>query len=432
MRLLALLTLLLGVAEGRAAPAGLDGLEAISPELDALYLDLHKTPELSSREEKTAAKLADRLRRLGYQVTTGVGGTGVVGVLRNGTGPTVLLRTEMDALPVEEKTGLSYASKVTATDSAGKTVPVMHACGHDVHMASWTGAATLLARNKGRWRGTVVMVGQPAEETVQGARAMLADGFFARFPKPDFSLAVHDSSDLPAGKVAFVPGYALANVDSVDLTIFGRGGHGAKPETTVDPVVIAARTVLALQTLVSREKDPLEPAVVTVGSIHGGNKHNIIPDEVHLQITVRSYTAAVRKQLLDGIARIAKAEAAAAAAPRPPEIRTSEGANATYNDPAITKRLGAMLARELGQDNVIEGRPEMVAEDFGEFGKAAGVPSVLLRVGAVEPARYAAAKASGAALPSLHSATFAPEYQPAIRTAATALTLSALELLGKP
>ena len=410
----------------------IDGLDAIYPELDALYLDIHKNPELSGHEEKTAAKLAEQLRRAGYEVTTKVGGTGVVGVLRNGSGPTVLLRTELDALPVEEKTGLPYASKATSTDRAGKTVPVMHACGHDVHMASWTGAATLLARAKDRWRGTVVMVAQPAEETVEGARAMLADGFLSKFPKPDFAVAVHDSSDLPAGKVAYVPGYALANVDSVDVTIFGRGGHGAKPDTTVDPIVIAARTVLALQTLVSREKDPLEPAVLTVGSIHGGNKHNIIPDDVHLQITVRSYTPAVRKQLLDGIARIAKAEAAAANAPRPPEIRTSEGANATYNDPALTKRLAAMLTRELGTDNVVEGRPEMVAEDFGEFGKAAKAPSVMLRVGAVEPAKYAAATSSGTPLPSLHSATFAPDRAPTIRTATTTLVLSALELLGKP
>lgn len=419
-------------AKASGAPRALEGLDAVYPELDALYLDLHKTPELSLQEGKTAAKLADRLRRLGYEVTTGVGGTGVVGVLRNGSGPTVLLRTELDALPVEEKTGLPYASTATATDPAGKQVKVMHACGHDVHMTSWTGAATLLSRTKESWRGTLVFVAQPAEETVGGAKAMLADGLLKRFPKPDFSVAVHDSADMPAGKVAFVPGYALANVDSVDVTIFGRGGHGAMPHLTVDPVLIAARTVLALQALVSREKDPLEPAVVTVGSIHGGNKHNIIPDEVKLQLTVRSYTPEVRKLLLDGIPRIAKAEAAAARAPREPAVSLSEGANATYNDPAVTKRLGAMLARELGADNVFEGKPEMVAEDFGELGKAAGAPSVLLRVGAVEPAKYAAAKASGTPLPPLHSATFAPDRERTIRTAATTLTLCALELLGKP
>src|SRR5262249_50303766 len=246
-------------------PAAVSGLDALYPQLDALYLDLHQNPELSGKETRTAAKLAERLRSLGYQVTTGVGGTGVVGVLKNGNGPTVLLRTELDALPIEEKTGLPHASKVTAKDPAGKTVPVMHACGHDVHMASWTGAATLLARAKERWRGTLLMIRQPAEETGQGAKAMLADGLLTRFPKPDFAVAVHDRSDWPAGKVTFVPGYTMANVDSVDVTLFGRGGHGAKPETTVDPIFMGARFVLALQGLVSREKDPLEPAVVTVG-----------------------------------------------------------------------------------------------------------------------------------------------------------------------
>ena len=425
------LALLLAASSG-PTPAAVSGLDSIYPQLDALYLDLHQNPELSGRETKTAAKLAERLRQLGYEVTTGVGGTGVVGVMRNGSGPTVLLRTELDALPLEEKTGVPYASKATAKDPSGKTVPVMHACGHDIHMASWAGVAMLLARNKDRWRGTVVMIGQPAEETVQGAKAMIADGLFSRFPKPNFAIAVHDKSDLPAGKVAFTPGYALANVDSVDVTLFGRGGHGAKPETTVDPIVMASRTVLALQGLVSREKDPLEPAVVTVGSIQGGFKHNIIPDQVHLQITVRSYTPEVRKQLLDGIARIAKGEAAVSMAPREPEVRYSEPANALYNDPDLTRRLGAMLARELGADNVIEGKPEMVAEDFGELGKAAGAPSAWLRVGAAEPGRYAEAKKKGDPLPSLHSPTFAPDRERTIRTGTTVLTLSALEVLGKP
>lgn len=428
----AAIALLLAAAPTQKTTAGVSGLDALYPQLDTLYLDLHQNPELSGRETKTAAKLAERLRKLGYEVATGVGGTGVVGVLRNGQGPTVLIRTELDALPVEEKTGLPYASKVTAKDPSGKIVPVMHACGHDVHMASWTGAATLLAGTKDRWRGTVLMIGQPAEETVAGAKAMLADGLFTRFPKPDFAIAVHDKSDLPAGKVAFIPGYALANVDSVDVTLFGRGGHGAKPETTVDPIVMAARCVLALQGLVSREKDPLEAGVVSVGSIQGGFKHNIIPDQVHLQITVRSYTPEVRKLLLDGIVRIAKGEAALSLAPREPEVRFSEPANATYNDPATTRRLAVMLSRELGQDSVIEGKPEMIAEDFGEFGRAAGVPSVLLRIGATEPGRYAQATQKGEPLPSLHSGTFAPDRERTIRTGATVLTLSALELLGKP
>jgi hippurate hydrolase len=414
------------------AASPVDGLDQLYPQLDALYLDLHKNPELSLKEQRTSARLAEELRKLGYEVTAPVGGTGVVGVLRNGKGPTVLLRTELDALPIEEKTGLPFASTVTAVNAAGQTVPVMHACGHDVHMAAWTGAAALLARMKDRWRGTVLMIGQPAEEMVQGARAMIADGLFTRFPKPDFSLAVHDSSDLPAGKVYFVPGHGMASVDSVEVTIFGRGGHGAKPNTTVDPVVIAARTVLAIQTLVSREKDPLEPAVVTVGSIHGGTRPNIIPDEVKLQLTVRSFNPEVRKQLLSGIQRIAKSESESARAPKEPLVKFSEAQDATYNDPALTKRLADALARQLGAANVQEVRPEMVAEDFGEFGKAAGVPSVLLRVGAAEPAKYEAAKKSGTPLPSLHSSGFAPDREPTIKTAASVLTLSALELLGKP
>ena len=424
--------MLLALALLTAVPAAVEGLDSIYPHLDQLYLDLHKNPELSTKEEKTAQKLAAELRQLGFEVTTGVGGTGVVGLLRNGKGPTVLLRTELDALPVEEKTGLPYASTVKGVNPAGQTVPVMHACGHDAHMAAWTGTATLLARHKDRWRGTVMMIGQPAEETVQGARAMLGDGLFSRFPKPDFAVAVHDSSDQPAGKIYFVPGFGMASVDSVDITIFGRGGHGAKPNTTVDPIVIAARTVLSLQTLVSREKDPLDPAVVTVGSIHGGNKYNVIPDEVKLQLTVRAYKPEVRKQLLDGIARIAKAEAAAANAPKEPAIKFSEAQDPTYNDPELSRRLSAALAKQLGADNVLEARPEMVAEDFGEFGKAAQAPSVLIRVGAVAPDKFEAARAAGTPLPSLHSSTFAPDRERTIKTAVSALTLSAIELLGKP
>jgi hippurate hydrolase len=417
-------------ARAEAPDPALAGLNEIYPKLDALYVDLHKNPELSMKEDKTAARLATELKALGYEVTTGVGGTGIVGVLKNGAGPTVLLRTELDALPIEEKTGLPYASTVKTVDVNGKTQPAMHACGHDIHMAGWTGAAALLARHKDLWHGTVVMIGQPGEEIVRGARAMIADGLFKRFPKPDFAIAVHDTSDEPAGKVLIVPGFGMASVDSVDMTIFGRGGHGAKPHTTVDPVMLAARTVVALQTLISREKDPLEPAVITVGSIHGGTKHNIIPDEVKLQITVRTYNPAVRKQLLSGIARIAKAEAASANAPREPEIKVSESQDATYNDPALAHRLEEALARRLGKANVVEGKPEMVAEDFGELGKAAGAPSVLIRIGAVEPKKHAAATAAGTPLPSLHSATFAPDRERTIRTDTSVLVLATLELLG--
>ncbi|HXO29435.1 MAG TPA: amidohydrolase, partial [Thermoanaerobaculia bacterium] len=306
------------------AGAGSAATPALDPDLVAFYVDLHRNPELSMHEEKTAAKLAERLRRLGFEVTTGVGGTGVVGVLRNGAGPTVMLRTELDALPVEEKTGLPYASTVKARNDAGLEVPVMHACGHDVHMTVWVGTAARMVQERARWHGTLVLIAQPAEEVVKGAKAMLADGLYSRFPKPDYVVALHDSPKLPAGKLGYTPGYILASSDSVDVTIYGKGGHGAAPQTTVDPVVIAARTVLALQTIVSRENDPQQPVVVTVGSIHGGTKHNIIPDEVKLQLTVRAFNRQVRQHVLDSIGRIARAEAAAANAPREPEVTIVE------------------------------------------------------------------------------------------------------------
>jgi amidohydrolase len=415
-----------------AVAAQTPGIDAIYPEMDALYLDLHKTPELSRNEVKTSAKMAERLRKLGFEVTTGIGGTGLVGVIRNGSGPTVMLRTELDALPVEEKTGLPYASKATAVDAAGRTVPVMHACGHDIHMTSWVATATLLSRSKERWRGTLVMVGQPAEETISGARAMIDDGLFKRVPKPDFVLAVHDAADIPSGKVEIVPGYAAANSDAIDITIFGKGGHGAHPEESVDPVVLAARTVLALQTIVSRENSPRDPAVVTVGSIHGGTKNNIIPDEVKLQLTVRSYKPEVRDRMIKAISRIVKAEAASAGAPKEPAISLVESASAMYNDPKLSKRIAAALGAALGTDNVVEGEPVMTAEDFGQLGTAAGAPSVQIWVGAIEPAKFASAKASGERLPGLHSSLFAPDRERTLRTAAASLTTAALEVLGKP
>jgi amidohydrolase len=425
----------LGSASARAADAAsspaLAPLDALYPDLQKLYFDLHQNPELSFHEEKTAAKLAERLRALGFEVTTGVGGTGIVGLMRNGKGPTVMIRTDLDALPVEEKTGLPYASKATTKDSSGATVSVMHACGHDIHMSSWIGTATLLSRSKDRWRGTLMMVGQLAEEMGGGARKMLAAGLFTKFPKPDFAIAFHDNADMVAGQIAAIPGYALANVDSVDVTIYGKGGHGAYPHMTVDPIVIAARTVVALQTIVGRENNPLDPAVVTVGSIHGGTKHNIIPDEVKLQLTVRSYKDEVRKHLLEAIARIAKAEAAAAGAPKEPKVEVIDGTPATYNDPALTKRLSEMLARTLGPSRLEERQPVMGAEDFSEYGRA-GVPAVILWVGAVERKKFDAAKAAGTPLPSLHSSEFAPDPEPTIKAGVTAMTLSALELLGKP
>src|ERR1700680_4972625 len=326
-------------------------VRAVYPLSEALYLDLHQHPELSKHVVQTAAKLANEIRQLGYEVTTGVGGTGVVGVLKNGAGPTVMLRTELDALPVTENTGLPFASTVRTKDDSGMEVPVMHACGHDVHMTVWVGTAARMVQERARWHGTLVLIAQPAEEVVKGAKAMLADGLYSRFPKPDYVVALHDSPKVPAGKIGHTPGYILASSDSVDVTIYGKGGHGAAPQTTVDPVVIAARTVLALQTIVSREKDPQEPAVVTVGSIHGGTKHNIIPDEVKLQLTVRTYDRKVRQQVLDAIARIARAEAAAAGAPREPAVAVVESTPSTWNDPKLNARGAGAPRPQVGADH---------------------------------------------------------------------------------
>jgi hippurate hydrolase len=416
----------------RAAAAALAPLDALWPELDALYQDLHRTPELSGQEERTAAKMAARLRAIGFEVTERVGGHGVVGVLRNGEGPTLLVRTDLDGLPVQERTGLPYASAATATGPDGRTVPVMHACGHDVHMSGWIGAATLLSRAREAWRGTLVFVGQPAEETGRGAAAMLADGLFQRFGKPDFAIAVHDAADMAAGDVGFVPGWALANVDSVDVTFFGRGGHGAYPHRTVDPIVMAARFVVAVQTVVSREQDPTVPAVVTVGSFHAGTKHNVIPDEATLQLTVRTYEDDVRTRVLAAIARVAKGEAAAAGAPRQPEVKVREDdtTRSTYNDPALTRRLAGALAAALGPSRVEERKPVMGGEDFSAYGRA-GVPASILWIGAQDPKALAAARAAGKDLPSLHSSEFAPDRERAVKTGAATLTIAALELLGR-
>ena len=398
------------------------------PQSEILYFDLHRHPELSLHEQQTAGKLAAGLRALGFAVTTGVGHTGVVGILKNGDGPVVMLRTELDALPVEEKTGLPYASTVRTKDESGADVGVMHACGHDIHMASWMGTARIMASTRNRWRGTLMLIGQPAEEGGGGARAMLADGLFTRFPRPDYAVAVHDDARDPAGIIGYHAGAVLSNVDTVQITIFGRGGHGARPESTVDPIVIAARTVLALQTIVSREISPFDPAVVTVGSIHGGTRSNIIPSEVNLELTVRSLDDGVRKHLLNSIDRIAKAEAAAAGAPREPMIVVSDSAYALVNDPALTQRVAAALLRELGPEQVMDKPPEMASEDFSEF-QHAGVPTLMLRVGAVERAKYKAATESGAPLPSLHSALFAPDREPTIKAAIAAEVTTLREIM---
>lgn len=408
-------------------PVSSADFEQLYPELQKLYVDLHQSPELSLHEQKTAEKLVAHLKPLGYDVTPNVGGYGVVAVLKNGSGPSVLLRTDTDALPVEEKTGLPFASKVRTADGT----PVMHACGHDLHMSAWIGTAKWMAAHKDRWSGTLVMIAQPAEEVVKGARAMLADGLYTRFPKPNFALAIHDDSGLPAGVVGYTPGYALSNSDSIDITVFGKGGHGAQPQSTVDPIVIAARIVSGLQTLVSRQNNPLDPVVITVGQIHAGTKNNIIPDQAMLGLSVRTYRKEVRERVLAGIERVAKAEAELAGAPRAPEVKLTEGTIAVYNDPQLTQRLVGVLRNALGDANVEEIPPKMVSEDFSYYAQD-GIPEAMFHVGAVDPQKYAEAQRSGTPLPSLHSALFAPDFQPTLHTAIETEVAELLELMTKP
>jgi amidohydrolase len=414
------------IAFSANAPVSSADFEQLYPNLEKLYVDLHQSPELSLHEQKTAEKLVSQLKPLGYEVTSGVGGYGVVAVLRNGTGPNVLLRTDTDALPVEEKTGLPFASKVRTPEGT----PVMHACGHDLHMTAWIGTAKWMASHKQQWSGTLILIAQPAEEVVKGAQAMLADGLYTRFPKPSFALAVHDASDLPVGKVGYTPGYALANSDSVDITVFGKGGHGAQPQTTVDPIVIAARIVSGLQTLVSRQNNPLDPIVVTVGQIHGGTKNNIIPDSVMLGLSVRTYKKEVRERVLQGIERVAKAEAELAGAPRAPEVKLTETTIAVYNDPKLTERLVRSLRRSLGDVNVVEIPPKMVSEDFSYYAQG-GIPEAMFHVGSVNVEKFAEAQRSRMQLPSLHSALFAPDFQPTLRVAMATEVTELLELMGK-
>lgn len=420
--------------------------EPINEELESLlatYKHLHSHPELSYQEKETSRYLARELRTLGFEVTENVGDYGVFGrtsyglvaVMENGEGPTVMVRTDLDGLPVEERTGVPYTSRVRV-DHAGADVSVMHACGHDIHMTSFLGTASMLTRLKDQWAGTLVMIGQPAEERGAGARAMLKGGLYERFPLPDYALALHVSASLEAGKVAYCPGYALANVDSVDILIRGIGGHGAYPQRTKDPVVLAAQMILALQTIVSREVHPNDPAVVTVGSIHGGTKHNIIPDEVRLQLTVRSYKPEVREKIHAAIRRIAHGVAAAAGIPpdRAPivEIPEEEFTPSTYNDPNLTGRVARALKRALGSENVFETDPVMGGEDFSQFGlQDTEVPICIFWLGAVHPDRIREARETGASLPSLHSSEFAPLPDVTLRTGVKAMTSAVLDLMRK-
>jgi len=412
--------------------AALAGPALAAPvDLVTLYKDLHTHPELSFQEVRSAGILAAEARAAGFAVTENVGRTGIVAVLKNGAGPTVLIRADMDGLPVQETTGLPYASTATGNYGSGPMTPVMHACGHDIHMAVWVGTARWLAANKGAWRGTVVMIGQPAEEGLGGAKAMLDDGLLTRFPKPDFALALHDSAALPAGTVSVPPDRALSISTSMDLRVLGIGGHGAYPATTRDPVALAARIVTGLQPLISRENDPFRPAVITVGSIHGGTKHNIIPDEVALQLTIRSYDAAQQQRLIDGIARVAKGEAIAAGLPDNlmPVIRSTPIGVPTLNDPALAARVQAAFVQKLGKARVIDLDPSMASEDFQLFGLAAKVPSVIYWLGGVPQAKWDAAQNGGAAIPSLHNGGWAPDPGPTIATGVETMTAAAVMLM---
>lgn len=412
-------------------------IAADMPGLIAIYRDLHANPELGFQEVRSAKIMADAARKAGFTVTEKVGKTGVVAVLKNGAGPTVLLRADMDGLPVVEQTGLPFASTARAVSTAGVESGVMHACGHDTHMTAWIETARLLAARKGDWSGTLVMIAQPAEEIGDGARAMLADGLYTRFPKPDVVLAFHDSATLPAGTVGYTPGFTMANVDSVDLTVKGLGGHGASPQTTRDPIVLASAIVTRLQTLVSRESSPFDPSVITVGAFHAGATYNIIPDEAKLQLTVRSYSDASRKLLLDGIARIARGEAIAAGLPedRMPDVVVKKGSiPATYNSPDLTADIAAQLTERFGAERVRQVQPSTVGEDFSEFYRADRdkVKALILWVGGVPRGKWDAAQQPGAApLPSLHSPFWAPDAEAVIGTAAEALTGSAMRLMPK-
>jgi len=415
------------------------------PSLISAYKGLHAAPELSHHEEKTSAFVASQLRAFGYTVADHIGkyanhpewaGYGVVGVLKNGEGPTVYVRTELDALPIEEQTGLPYASSVRAKDDSGREVGVMHACGHDIHITSFLGTATTLVELKDQWRGTLVMLAQPAEEAINGAQAMLDDGLYTRFPRPDYVLSLHDTASIEAGKVGYTPGYALASSTSVDVIIRGIGGHGSAPQAAKDPIVEGAEFILALQTIVSREDSPFDPAVVTVGSIHGGTRYNIIPDEVHLQLTIRTYKEEVRQHILAALDRMAKGIAAADGIPesRAPIVTASdtEYTPATYNDPQLTLRLAEIFKKSLGAETVVEAPPVMASEDFCRFGlENHQIPICQFTLGAVDPAKLAESRRTGIPLPGLHSSLWAPVPEPTLRVGVKSMTSAVLDLMKK-
>lgn len=400
------------------------------PSLEKLYVNLHQYPELSQQEINTSSIMAGELKALGFEVYEKIGGYGVVGVMKNGEGPTVLIRTDMDALPVEEKTGLPYASKIRSTNAAGATVGVMHACGHDVHMTVFVGTARALVEMKKSWQGTLVMIAQPSEENGIGAEAMLNDGLYDKVPYPDFALALHNHAAMKAGTIGYSAGPFMASVDMMDITVYGKGGHGAAPHQTVDPIVLSAQMILAFQTIVSREINPLESAVITVGSIHGGTVYNIIPDHVKLQLTLRSYSDDVRKQVITSIQNKSKFLALQAGVPddKLPEITWNDSAPATVNDKSLTLKLVNVYQSIFGQSNVLEMEPSMIGEDFSRFARARKpIPYAMFWLGTVAPDVFESAKAKGSTLPSLHSSTFQPQAKPSITTGVMAMTIGALE-----
>ncbi|MEZ6090950.1 MAG: amidohydrolase [Pirellulaceae bacterium] len=401
-------------------------IEQHLPELTQAYIWFHQNPEVSFAEKETAAKFSMYLKEAGYDVTTDVGGHGVVGLMRNGDGPTVMLRTDLDALPVKEQTALPFASKKTVEAAGGITTGIMHACGHDVHITNVIGTAQYLASHRDQWHGTLMVIGQPAEERGAGAQAMLDDGLFERFAKPDYAVALHVGSDIAAGTVTVAGGFMLANVDSVDITLKGRGGHGSAPQTTVDPIAMAALLIVDLQTIVSREIAATSPAVVTVGSIHAGSKHNIIPDECHLQLTIRSYDDQTRETLLASIQRKANAISTSFRAEKP-EIKIGEGTPALENDDELAGRLAKAFAEAIGTENVLPSEPSMGGEDFSRYGRA-GVPILMYRLGAVSQERLDRFKQLGVSPPSLHSATFYPDIDRALPVAMKTMIAAVLEL----
>ena len=400
-----------------------------------LYKDLHSNPELSYKEEKTSKKLALLLRELGYEVTEGIGGYGVVAHLKNGIGKTILIRADMDALPVEEKTGASYASKVKSINQVGQEVFTMHACGHDIHMTVLMGTANYMAKNKEKWQGDLILVLQPAEEVSGGARNMIKDGLFKKWPRPDYNLALHVSADIQAGKIGYLPGWAMANVDSVDIIIKGIGGHGAYPHKTKDPIVLTAQIINSLQTIISREIGPIEPAVLTVGSVHGGTKHNIIPNEVRLQLTLRSYTDEVRSKTISSIKRLTRGLAISAGIPPdlyPEVILKDEYTPAVFNNPDLVQKLESSFKKSIGSENIFKTSPVMGGEDFGMYGRDEPIiPTAIFWLGAVNKDVFEESKKENIPLPSLHSDLFLPDAEPTINTGITAMSQAAIDLFGE-